>query len=122
MRELFYLSTEQLERIKPFFPRSHGIPRVDEIKVIGGIIHVIRYGLQWKDAPSEYGPYKTPCNRLVRWSRMGLFNNIFNELAKNAENSNHPMIDSTHLKARRTAAGLLKKGIFRDVSDVQKED
>ncbi len=56
MRELFYLSTEQLERIKPFFPRSHGIPGLDDIKVISGIIHVIRYGLQWKDAPSEYGP------------------------------------------------------------------
>ncbi len=34
MRELFYLSTEQLERIKPFFPRSHGIPRLDDIKVV----------------------------------------------------------------------------------------
>ncbi len=52
----------------------------------------------------------------------GLFNNIFDELAKNAENGNHLVIDSTHLKARRTAAGLLKKGIFHDVSDVQKED
>lgn len=122
MRELFYLSTEQLERIKPFFPRSHGIPRVDDIKVISGIIYVIRYGLQWKDAPSEYGPYKTLYNRFVRWSRMGVFNNIFNELAKNAENTTYLMIDSTHLKTHRTAASLLKKGIFRDALDVQKED
>ncbi len=29
MRTLFYLSESQLERIKPFFPCSHGVPRVD---------------------------------------------------------------------------------------------
>ena len=30
MRTLFYLSESQLERVKPFFPRSHGVPRVDD--------------------------------------------------------------------------------------------
>ena len=66
MSQLFYLSAEQLERIKPFFPRSHGIPRVDDRKVISGIIYVIKHGLQWKDAPREYGPYKTLYNRFLR--------------------------------------------------------
>ncbi|MDD2966879.1 MAG: transposase [Desulfovibrionaceae bacterium] len=56
MRTLFYLSENQLERIKPFFPRSHGIPRVDDRRVVSGIIYVIKHGLQWKDAPEEYGP------------------------------------------------------------------
>ena len=74
MSQLFYLSAEQLERIKPFFPRSHGIPRVDDRKVISGIIYVIKHGLQWKDAPREYGPYKTLYNRFLRWSQIGIFN------------------------------------------------
>ena len=56
MRTLFYLSESQLERIKPFFPRSHGAPRVDDRRVVSGIIYVIKHGLQWKDAPDEYGP------------------------------------------------------------------
>ena len=110
MSQLFYLSAEQLERIKPFFPRSHGIPRVDDRKVISGIIYVIKHGLQWKDAPREYGPYKTLYNRFLRWSRMGVFNNIFTELAKTAGQDGQVMIDATHLKAHRTAASLLKKG------------
>ena len=55
MRTLFYLSESQLERIKPFFPRSHGAPRVDDRRVVSGIIYVIKHGLQWKDAPEEYG-------------------------------------------------------------------
>ena len=121
MRTLFYLSESQLERIKPFFPRSHGAPRVDDRCVVSGIIYVIKDGLQWKDAPDEYGPYKTLYNRFVRWSRMGIFNNIFVELAEAAGNDGRLMIDATHLKAHRTAASLLKKRLFPDVSDAQKE-
>ena len=120
MSQLFYLSAEQLERIKPFFPRSHGIPRVDDRKVISGIIYVIKHGLQWQDAPREYGPYKTLYNRFLRWSQMGIFNNIFTELAKTAGQDGQVMIDATHLKAHRTAASLLKKGLFPAASDAQR--
>lgn len=122
MSQLFYLSSEQLERIKPFFPLSHGVSRVDDLRVLSGIIYVIKHGLQWKDAPREYGPYKTLYNRFVRWSRMGIFNNIFAELAKTAGNDGRLMIDATHLKAHRTAASLLKKGLFPAASGAQKED
>ena len=47
MRDLFYLSATQFNRIKPYFPLSHGVPRVDDLRVISGIIYVIRNGLQW---------------------------------------------------------------------------
>ena len=115
MSKLFYLSQEQLEQLRPYFPLSHGIARVDDLRVISGIIYVIKNGLQWKDAPREYGPYKTLYNRFVRWSRMGIFNNIFANLAKKHSSGERLMIDSTHLKAHRTAASLLKKGLFPDV-------
>ena len=120
MSQLFYLSAEQLERIKPFFPRSHGIPRVDDRKVISGIIYVIKHGLQWQDAPREYGPYKTLYNRFLRWSQMGIFNNIFTELAKTAGQDGQVMIDATHLKAHRTATSLLKKRLFPAASAAQR--
>lgn len=42
-----------------FFLRSRGIPRKDDQKIISGIIYVLKFGLRWKDAPKEYGPYKT---------------------------------------------------------------
>ena len=77
MRTLFYLSESQLERIKPFFPRSHGAPRVDDRRVVSGIIYVIKHGLQWKDAPDEYGP--TLYNHFFRWSKPGDVNKSFNE-------------------------------------------
>jgi len=52
MSDQFWLRKEQLMRIKPYFPLSYGVPRVDERKVISGIIHVIRNGLRWRDAPA----------------------------------------------------------------------
>ena len=116
MSDLFWLSETQLRRIKPFFPLSHGVPRVDDRRVISGIIFVIRNGLRWRDAPAAYGPPKTLYNRFVRWSRLGVFDRIFAGLAGRAGRPDCVMIDSTHLKAHRTAASLMKKGLFPVVS------
>lgn len=120
MSNVFLLTKQQLNRIKPYFPLSHGVPRVDALRVISGIISVIRYGLQWKDAPTAYGPYKTLYNRFVRWSRAGIFNKIFRELARQPGPRDCLMIDATHLKAHRTAASLLKKGPSPAVLAAQK--
>ena len=120
MSNLFWLSAAQMRRIEPWFPLSHGMPRVDDRRVISGIIFVIRNGLRWRDAPKDYGPHKTIYNRFVRWSRLGVFNRIFTELAGKGGRSERLMIDATHLKAHRTAASLFKKGLFPDVSDAPK--
>ena len=117
MSDLFLLTRAQMRRIEPFFPRSRGLPRVDDRRVISGIIYVIRNGLQWKDAPQGYGPHKTLYNRFVRWSRLGVFARIFAALAAQAGAPDRLMIDTTHLKAHRTAASLLQKGLFHAVSD-----
>jgi putative transposase len=116
MSDLFWLSVAQMRRIEPYFPLSHGIARVDDRKVISGIIFVIRNGLRWRDAPKDYGPHKTICNRFIRWSRLGVFNRIFAALAAKGGKPDQLMIDATHLKAHRTAASLLKNGLFPDVS------
>jgi transposase len=120
MSQIFLLKKRQMNRISPYFPLSHGVARVDDLRVISGIIYVIRNGLQWKDAPKAYGPHKTLYNRFVRWSKMGIFNRIFAELAGKAGTPDRLMIDATHLKAHRTAASLQKKGMFRDVSGARK--
>lgn len=116
MSDLFWLTDAQMRRIEPYFPRSHGIPRVDDRRVISGIIFVIRNGLRWRDTPPAYGPSKTIYNRFIRWSRLGVFNRIFVELSGKDPRPDRLMIDATHLKAHRTAASLLKKGMFPDVS------
>ncbi len=120
MSDHYWISEAQVERIKPYFPRPHGRPRVDDRRVISGIIHVIRNGLRWRDAPAVYGPSKPLYNRFIRWSKAGVFNRIFATLAAMSEATGAVMIDATHLKAHRTAASLFKKGVFPVVSGGQR--
>jgi putative transposase len=116
MSDFTLLSRAQMRRIEPFFPRSRGLPRVDDRRVVSGIVYVIRNGLMWRDAPDRYGPHKTLYNRFVRWSRLGVFERIFAALAAEAGPPDRLMIDATHLKAHRTAASLLKKGLLHAAS------
>ena len=112
MPDLFLLSPAQMSKIEPFFPRSHGMPRVDDRRVVSGIIYVLKHGLQWKDAPKAYGPHKTLYNRFRRWTELGVFDRIFSHLADADGPPDTMMIDATHLKAHRTASSLLKGGFF----------
>ena len=112
MSDLFLLSPAQMAKIEPFFPLSHGVPRVDDRRVISGIIYGLKHGLQWKDAPKDYGPHKTLYNRFRRWTELGVFDRIFSSLAANDGPPDTMMIDATHLKAHRTASSLVKGGFF----------
>ena len=120
MSDLFWLSREQLAKIEPYFPLAHGVPRVDDRRVVSGIIFVIKNGLRWRDAPSRYGPHKTLYNRFIRWSRLGVFDRILSALVSQVGSPDTLMIDATHLKAHRTACSLLKKGMFPGVLAEQK--
>ena len=59
-RDPFRLPDEQFARIAPHLPtNTRGKPRVDDLRVISGIVHVLKSGGRWVDAPSVYGPRKT---------------------------------------------------------------
>src|ERR1700690_1127316 len=103
---LFWLTDAQWARIEPFLPTDvRGIPRVDDRRVISGILHVLKSGCRWCDCPPEYGPHTTIYNRFVRWAQRGVWARLFNELASRGRAGDTQMIDSTHVKAHRSAAG-----------------
>src|SRR6476660_3419694 len=105
-RNLFWLSDEQWARIEPHLPTDvRGVERVDDRRVISGIVHVLKSGCRWCDCPPEYGPHMTIYNRFVRWARRGIWENLFRELAGCGRSADTQMIDSTHVKAHRSAAG-----------------
>ena len=103
---LFWLSDDQVDRLKPLLPNKvRGVPRGDDRKVI-------RYGLRWRDAPACYGPHKTLYNRFVRWSKAGGLRPHLPSLGlrKHCHQDGH---DRQHPSgAHRTAASLLKGGAF----------
>lgn len=105
-RNLFWLSDEQWQRIEPLLPTDvRGKARVDDRRVISGIVHVIKSGCRWCDCPPEYGPSTTIYNRFVRWAERGVWERLFRVLADRGRSTEVQMIDSTHVKAHRSAAG-----------------
>ena len=112
MSDLYWLTDEQIARLQPYFPKSHGKPRVDDRRVLSGIVFVNRNGLRWCDAPKDYGPHKTFYNRWKRWGEKGVFLRMMEGLAAASAEPKTVMIDATYLKAHRTASSLrVKKGI-----------
>ena len=111
MSDLFWLTDAQMARLEPFLPKSHGKPRVDDRRVLNGIIFINRNGLRRRDAPAAYGPHKTLYNRWKRWSDKGVFARMMAGLAAEHGEKTTVMIDATYLKAHRTATSMaVKKG------------
>ena len=105
-RELFCLSEAQFAKIAPHLPTdTRGKPRVDDRRVISGIIQVLKSGGRWIDAPAVYGPRKTLYNRFVRWAAKGVWTDLFHTLATAGGPPAHVLIDSSAVKAHRSASG-----------------
>ena len=105
-RNLFWLSDEQWAKIEPPLPTDvRGKMRVDDRRVLSGILHVMKSGCRWCDCPPEYGPPTTIYNRFVRWAERGVWERLFQELASRGRSAATQMIDSTHIKAHRSASG-----------------
>jgi transposase len=82
-----------------------GKDRADDRRVISGILHVLKSGCRWCDCPPEYGPATTIYNRFVRWAERGVWERLFRELAARGRSTETQMIDTTHIKAHRSASG-----------------
>jgi transposase len=110
---LFWLNDDQWRQIEPHLPTNvRGKDRVDDRRVISGILHVLKSGCRWCDCPPEYGPPTTIYNRFVRWAERGVWERLFRELAARGRSSETQMIDATYVKAHRSAAGA-KRGSRR---------
>lgn len=106
MPDLFLLTEAQMARLAPLLPDdTRGVPRVDDRRVISGIVHVLRSGGRWADAPSGYGPHKTLYNRFVRWAAKGVWERVFHVLADAGGPPADLLLDSSTMKAHRCAAG-----------------
>ncbi len=106
MSNLYWLSDDEWSRIEPLLPRGRrGAHRVNNHRVISGIVHMLRSGARWRDCPPEYGPYTTIYNRFNRWSRQGVWYEIFEALTGTTGMIGTVALDSTYIKAHRSAAG-----------------
>ena len=120
-RDHFWLTDEQFAKIVPHLPTTtRGKPRVDDRRVISGIIHVLKSGGRWVDAPEAYGPRKTLYNRFIRWTFKGVWVRLFHALAQASGPPAQVLIDSSAVKAHRSASGAkggsaLRRSAAREV-------
>jgi len=105
-RHLFRLG----RRLKPHLPHGKpGKPRVNDRMVISGILQILKTGGRWRDVLEAYGPPTTVYNRYNRWSQRGIWQRLFEKIAASGPVPKELSIDSTHVKAHRSAAGA-KRG------------
>ena len=106
MAGLYWLSDAEWARLEPLLPRGRrGARRVDDRRVISGILYMLRSGGRWRDCPGAYGPYTTVYNRFNRWSRQGIWLAMFEAVTGSTGIYGTVAIDSTHIKAHRSSAG-----------------
>lgn len=106
MRDLFWLSDEAWATLEPHLPRNQpGKPRVDDRRVISGILHILKTGARWRDVPPEYGPAKTIYNRYTRWARRGVWQRIFAKVAAAGSVPDELALDRSLVRAHRSASG-----------------
>src|ERR1700751_2212960 len=105
-KQLYWRSDAEWKRIEALMPRGRrGAHRVDDRRIISGIMHMLRSGARWRDGPPDYGPYTTVYNRFNRWSRQGIWTDIFYALTGSTGMVGTASVDSTYIKAHRSAAG-----------------
>jgi transposase len=104
-KQIYWLSDAEWSAIEPHLPRGRsGAHRVDDRRVVSGIVHMLRSGAPWRCCPAEYGPYTTIYNRFNRWSRQGVWSEIFYALTGKSDVVTGA-VDATYVKAHRSAGG-----------------
>jgi transposase len=56
--------------------KLRGVPRVDDRRVLNGILYILRSGSPWRDCPERYGPYTTVYNRFNRRRKAGVWDKL----------------------------------------------
>ena len=112
----YELHDNQWDAIKELFPERHGKGRPGHPprQMLNGILWILCSGASWRDLPERFGPWKTVYHRFREWQRNGLFERIlmFLHLKLNEQGLidwNLWEIDSTTVKAAKSAAGAKKK-------------
>ena len=106
MSKLYWLSDVEWSRLEPLLPRGRrGAHRIDDRRVISGIVRMLRSDARRRDCPAEYGPYTTVYNRFNRWSRQGIWHEMFEAPTGATGIISTVAIDSSYIRAHRSAAG-----------------
>ena len=119
MSDLYWLTDEHIAKLAPFLPRSHGKPRVDDRRVLSGIIFINCHGLRWRDAPRDLWAAQDALQPVEALERERHFRQNDDRASRRARQKKTVMIDAPYLKAHRTTTSLAAKKGGVDASSAE---
>jgi len=103
-RRRYELTDGEWSIIEPLLPnKPRGVPRVDDRRVLNGILWRFRTGSPWAEIPERYGPSTTCYNRFVRWRKAGVWDRLLAAVSA-AFDGEIVMIDSTCVRVHQHGA------------------
>lgn len=110
-RRRYELTDKEWLIIEPLLPnKPRGVPRVDDRRVLNGILWRFRSGAPWAEIPERYGPSTTCYNRFVRWRKAGVWDRLLAAVSAGF-NGELVMIDSTYMRVHQHGATGKKGGL-----------
>jgi len=120
--QVTWLTDEQMERVAPCFPLSHGKPRLDDRAVLSAIVHVLLHRLRWSDVPAEYGvPYRRLRNRLIHWAHLGVMDQVLAQLMERRDGILRLVLSERQILSHPTGALLASRGLFPIMVPVEED-
>ncbi|MGH2416310.1 MAG: IS5 family transposase [Microcystaceae cyanobacterium] len=107
----YALRDDQWERIKDLLPGREGHvggTAKDNRLFVEAVLYRYRAGIPWRDLPERFGDFRVIHTRHTRWSKSGVWEQVFKVLAEDADNE-YAMIDATIVRAHQHSAGAQKK-------------
>jgi transposase len=119
MEKRYALRDDQWERLEalglPGQSGHVGVTAKDNRLFVEAVLYRFRAGIPWRDLPERFGNWHRVYVRFQRWSKQDVWQNVFAQLAKDADNE-YALIDATIVRAHRSAAGARKKGRNRSAT------
>ena len=124
MTRRYGLRDDQWKRIQHVLPGREGYvggTAKDNRLFVDAVLYRHRAGLPWRDLPERFGDFRVIHTRHMRWSKSGVWQRLFEQLAAEADNE-YAMIDSTIVRAHQHAAGAKGGRKKRNVSAARRAD
>lgn len=104
----YELSDTEWQRIEPMLPPETGRkarPSKDNRRMVNGMVWILGSGAPWRDLPERYGPWQSVYTRFRRWTQMGVWQRILEQLIQDEPVQSIVLLDSTIVRAHQHAAG-----------------
>ena len=108
------LTPDQFKQIADLLPRQRGNVRLDNLQVINAILYVAANGCKWRALPERYGNWHTVYMRMMRWSKAGVLDRVFEHLQRQRlmrVRIEAVCLDSSIIKVHPDGTGAPKKTV-----------